>query len=210
LAKAFGARGAIPGLMISHADVKIVGTLISAGALDAQAAYLAGHIERLGRAGADFAAISAVAPHICAPQLKASIALPFVDPIDCVRAELISRGSRRVSVLGTRFVMRSDMYGRLDGFEVIRPAHEVLDFVDANYVKIVNFGTIAGSGADIEGVRAIAQNLVCEEGADTVILAGTEFSLAFSEADCGFPALDCARTHLDAIVARAFRDMPGS
>ena len=45
-------------------------------------------------------------------------------------------------------------------------------------------------------------------GLERVILAGTELSLAFDEATCGFPALDCARAHLDAIVARALAPMP--
>jgi aspartate racemase len=57
---------------------------------------------------------------------------------------------------------------------------------------------------------ALAQRLVRDQGADAVILAGTELSLAFDETTCGFPALDCARAHLDAIIARALADRPTS
>ena len=203
LTKAFAERGVPLRLSISHADLSYVLGRVQARALDELADYLAGHIESLARAGAAFAAIGAVAPHICAPQLRARIALPFLDLIDCTRAELGRRGTRRVAVLGTQFVMRSDMYGRLDGFDVVKLAPDAVDFVHANYMRIAAAGAVAGSAADIEGLRAVAQRLVRDQGADAVILAGTELSLAFDETTCGFPALDCARAHLDAIIARA-------
>ena len=103
--------------------------------------------------------------------------------------------------------MRSDMYGRLDGFEVIRLAADALDLVHENYMKIAAAGAVEGSGADIEGIRAVAEGCVRDHGVEAVLLAGTELSLAFREADCGFPALDCARAHLDAIVSRAMGDL---
>jgi len=73
-------------------------------------------------------------------------------------------------------------------------------------MKIAAAGAVAGSGADVEGLRAIAQASVRNQGVEAVVLAGTELSLAFNETDCGFPALDCAHAHLDAIVARAIAD----
>lgn len=208
LTKAFAERGVPLRLSISHADLSYVLGRAQARALDELAGYLAGHVESLARAGAAFAAIGAVAPHICAPQLKARIALPFLDLIDCARAELGRRGARRVAVLGTQFVMRSDMYGRLDGFEIVKLAPDAVDFVHANYMRIAAAGAVAGSAADIEGLRAVARRLVRDQGVDAVILAGTELSLAFDETTCGFPALDCARAHLDAIIARALAPTP--
>ena len=210
LTREFAKRGLPLRLLISHADLGFVLGRIEAGALDELAAYLAGHVEGLARAGAEFAAIGAVAPHICARQLGPRISLPFVDLIDCTRAELARRRARRVVVLGTQFVMRSDMYGRLEGFDVVKLAPDILDFVHANYMKIAAAGTVAGSGADVEGLRAIAQASVRNQGVEAVVLAGTELSLAFNEADCGFPSLDCARAHLDAIIARAIADRPTS
>lgn len=208
LTKAFAKRGAPLRLSISHADLAYVLGRVQAGALDELADYLAGHVENLARAGAAFAAIGAVAPHICAPQLKARISLPFLDLIECMRAELGRRRARRVAVLGTQFVMRSDLNGRMEGFEVVRLAPDAIDFVHANYMKIAAAGAAAGSGADIEGLRDLAQRLVRDQGVDVVILAGTELSLAFDEATSGFPALDCAGVHLDAIVARALSPTP--
>ena len=207
LTREFAARGVTPRLLISHADMKFVLERVVAGALDELADYFTAHVESLARAGADFVAIGAVAPHICSPQLKARVSLPFVDLIDCTRSELSRRGARRIAILGTQFVMRSDMYDRLDGFEVVRLAADALDLVHESYMKIVVAGAVQESGADVEGMRAVAQSCVRDQGVDAVLLAGTELSLAFQEGDCGFPALDCARAHLDAIVSRAMGDI---
>jgi len=207
LTKEFARRGVTPRLLISHADLKFVLERVGAGALDDLAGYLAEHVESLSRGGADFVAIGAVAPHICAPQLRTRVALPVVDLIDCTRSELSRRGVRRVAILGTQFVMRSDLYGRLDGFEVIRLSSDALDFIHGNYMKIASAGAVEGSGADVEGMRAIAQDLVRDQRAEAVLLAGTELSLAFQEAGCDFPALDCARAHLDAVLSRAMGNM---
>ncbi len=199
LVEAFAARNLAPNLVISHADLKLVLDLVEARALDDLAEYLAGQVERLAGAGASFAAIPAVTPHICAAELKRRINIPLVDMIDCVQKELVTRSARRVAILGTKFVMQSDMYGRLGAFEIVRLDPASLEFVHANYMQIASTGSI--QGADIEGIRRIAQGLASEQAVDVVALAGTELSLAFNEADCGFPAIDCARVQIDAIVA---------
>jgi hypothetical protein len=62
-------------------------------------------------------------------------------------------------------ISHADMYGRLDGFEVAELAPDALDFVHLNYMKIAAAGTVAGSGAGIEGLRAIAQDSARDQGA---------------------------------------------
>jgi hypothetical protein len=40
------------------------------------------------------------------------------------------------------------------------------------------------------------------QGAEAVLLGGTDLFLAFQGYDCGFPALDCAEVHVEAIYKR--------
>jgi aspartate/glutamate racemase len=70
-------------------------------------------------------------------------------------------------------------------------------------MKIASPGSVARSGAKIDGLRDIAHSLIDQQGVETIILVGTELSLAFNEIDRGFPAVDCARVHIDAILVRA-------
>jgi aspartate racemase len=201
LSDAFVARGAQPGLVISHADIGRAYTLVQQNALEELAAYLNEHLRVLADAGCAFAAIAAVTPPICAQQLDRIAALPRIDVFDTVNAELRRRGARRVAVLGTQFVMDTDMFGRLQGVEIVRPTPVQAELVRDNYLIIARTGSI--EHADIEGVRAVGVSLA-EAGADAVVLAGTELSLAFKEANAGFPALDSGRVHIDAIVEHAF------
>jgi aspartate racemase len=191
-----------PSLVISHAETPTVRSLLAKGARADLAEYLAGHVDALARAGAELVAIAAVAPYMCAAELKRRINTLLVDPIDCINAELRARGVRRAAVLGARFVMESELYGRLEGVKAVNLSPSELEFVHDNYTRIVQAGGIEGSGADIEGIRAIALELV-RRGADTIILAGTDLSLAFGEADCGFPAVDSLMSHVGAILRAA-------
>ena len=200
LSAAFVDRGAEPGLVISHADIGRAYAMVQEGQMDALAAYLNEHLAALANAGCAIGAVAAVTPLICWPQLRGIAALPLVDVFDCVNAELARRKAKRVAILGTQFVMQTNMFGRLEGVEFAPLTAEELSFVANNYLIIARTGN-AGF-ADIEGIRAIAKRLA-DKGADTVILAGTELSLAFNEASAGFPALDSGRVHIDAIVEAA-------
>jgi len=40
---------------------------------------------------------------------------------------------------------------------------------------------------------------------EAIVLAGTDLNLVFNEANAGFPAVDCAAAHIDAIVAQMSR-----
>ena len=47
--------------------------------------------------------------------------------------------------------------------------------------------------------------LVSEQGAEAVMLGGTDLALAFAGQDPGFPVFDCAAVHADAIADAARR-----
>jgi aspartate/glutamate racemase len=43
-------------------------------------------------------------------------------------------------------------------------------------------------------------------GAEVVVLAGTDLFLVIDGRDCGFPTLDCAMAHVEAITARTLAE----
>ncbi len=200
LAAAFVDRGVQGGLIMSHADIGRAYTLVQQGEMDALARYLNEHLDMLAKAGCEIGAIAAVTPLICWPQLKPMIALPLVDVFDAVNAELMRRKAKRVAVLGTQFVMQTNMFGRLEGVDFAPLSGDELSLVANNYLIIARTGNPAL--ADIEAIRAIAKRLA-DAGAEAIILAGTELSLAFDEANEDFPALDAGRAHVNSIVEAA-------
>ena len=74
--------------------------------------------------GAEFTAIVAATPHICASQLEAISPLPLINMLTEVRHAVNARGLKRVALLGTRFTVETRMFGSLDGIETVMPQAE--------------------------------------------------------------------------------------
>jgi aspartate racemase len=159
-----------------------------------------GHLQHLADGGAAFAVIPAITPQIVAPQLAARSPLPLVDPIDGIVDAIAARGLRRVALFGTRFVIERRLFDRLGAVAIVQPAPDVIDQIHDAYVALVQAGT--GSDAIRAHLRTIAHAL-CRDGAEAIVLAGTELSLVFDAGTIDFPAIDATALHLDAILARA-------
>jgi len=201
LAKAHGAQGRVLSLVMVHADVNRVLRAAQADDKAGLAEYLAGLIDRLASAGAEFAAMPAVTPHICIVDLLKLSRLPIVNPVEELQREIHTRGWRRVALFGTRFTVESGLFGLLRGVELVTPAAEEVDFVHQTYMQLVGAG--AGLEEQREELSRLAHRLMEHEGVQGVIPAGTELALVFNEGNTDFPHIDCARLHLDAIMRRA-------
>jgi aspartate racemase len=187
----------VPRLLIAHADINRVYATVGAKDFDALARYLAGLIGNMAAGGAEFTAIVAATPHICARQLEAISPLPLIDMLVEVAAAVRARGLTRVALLGTRFTVETRMFGSLGDVEVVMPAADEIDRIHRIYTEFV-----AGRGGDAqaEELRQLAKTFVARDGAQAVLIAGTDLSMVFTESSAGFPMIDCARVHIDAIV----------
>ncbi len=194
------ARSFSPDLVIAHADVDHGQRLIREGKLDALADYLVGFIERLGRAGAASAAMPAVTPHICIGQIKQRTRLPLINIVDSIAAELQSRKLRRVALFGTVFTMEGSLWGQLQGVDIVKPRPDEVAFIGRAYQAILD--TQKADPGDAAGLRRIAADLQRRDGVEAILLAGTDLAVMFDEETAGFPAIDVARLHIDAIVKR--------
>jgi aspartate racemase len=194
------ARGVVPDLVIVHADVDRGQSLVRLGELDALADYLAGFIDRLGRAGATAAVLPAVTPHICIAQLKPRTRLPIINIVDPIEAELCSRKIGRVALFGTTFTMEGGLWGQLTGAEIVKPRPGEIALVGKAYQRILD--TQQADAGDAESLRRIAADLARRDGVEAILLAGTDLAVMFDEATAGFPCIDVARLHIEAIVKR--------
>ena len=79
-------RGRVPRLLIAHADIHRVYAAVIAKDFDGLARYLAGLTGSMAAGGAEFSAIVAATPHICASQLEAISPLPLINMLTEVRA----------------------------------------------------------------------------------------------------------------------------
>jgi aspartate racemase len=176
-------------MLIVHADMQRGLRYVERGDRVGLAQYFAPLIDRLARGGAEVAAISAITPHICIRELEKISALPLVNIIEEIGAEIRERGYRRVALFGTKFVVESRMFGMLEGVEVIVP-DQVQAIHDA-YMQTVHGGT--------EG-RAVLSKIAHELPVDAIVLAGTDLALIFDETNTDFPHIDGAKVHIQAIL----------
>ena len=198
LVKAHAGRGCVPNLLIVHADVNRVLQYAATGDVAQMAEYFLVLIRRLEAAGAKVAAIPAITPHICEPELSPRSPIPLVSLVDEIVGEVRHRELRRVALFGTRFTIETGLFGRLKAADVVSPTTSEIEFIHQAYLQIVNSGS--GTEEQYQGLRQVAHTLLERENVEAIILAGTELSLIFNEANLDFPHIDGSRLHLDAIM----------
>jgi aspartate racemase len=185
-------------MFISHADVTHVFELVQQGDLDSLASYLAEFLRRLEWAGATFAALPAVLPHVCFSQLSLRSPLPLISLLDVVRQEIRRLGLTRVAIFGTRTAVQTNLFGSLGHLDVLKPTSEEIERLHNMYSSLVLNGH--GSVEIREHLLNLARVMIEREKAQAIILAGTDFSVIFNEHNTPFPAIDCADLHIQAIV----------
>jgi len=181
---------------ICHADVREMSRNLNDRTPTRQAEIFARLVGRMKAAGAGAAAITSMGGHFCVSELIPISSLPVLNAIPEVGAEIGRRGFGRIGIMGTRTVMESRLYGSLASVDVVLPEGDALDLVHTAYVTMATAGRVddAQRRLFVEQGRKL-----CERGAEAVMLGGTDLFLAFEGIDPGFPLIDCADIHVDAI-----------
>ncbi len=198
LAAAFALRHLPLDLVMVHAETSRVFEYAEADDRDGLARYLSGFVDRLRLAGADLAVIPAVTPHLCIRELLAISSLPVLNVFDPLVSELSSRWIQRVGVFGTSFVIHSALFGMAGPVEVVQPAHGEIEYIHRIYLELAQTGE--GSEAQYRGLTELALHFCKRDRLDAILLAGTDFSVIFNEANIQFPHVDCAALHLKSIL----------
>jgi aspartate racemase len=186
-------------LAMSHASVTRVSEYASQGDRQGLADYLATFLSRLKSAGATIGVVPAVTPHLCIDELKAITPLPLIDITQVVSDHIRRRKLSKVALFGTRFVVESDLFGRLQDVDVVRPQPAEVNFIHDAYTNLARTGVARDE--DRERFVKIADTLHNRDGVEAIVLAGTDLSVMFNPSNTPFPHVDCAAAHIDAIVS---------
>src|SRR5215475_416808 len=206
MAQASIAAGRRMELTIVHADSReLIQNLID-DAPDKQAEIFLGLTRRLQAAGAEAVAVTSIAGHFCIREFEALSPLPVINAIPEIEAELVNRGLRRVGLLGTRVVMQSRLYGGVSAVEVVMPQGHSLDATHNAYVSMATAGQADDQQREL--LFSIGNDLCQKQGAEAVLLAGADLFLAFEGRECGFPTVDSARVHIDALIRESMKPSP--
>jgi len=202
LVKLYAKAGRRLELTIVDADAREMVSNLEAGNRQAQATVFARYIDRLKGAGCEAAAVTSMGGHFCMDILEPMSSLPLVSALPALQAHFSERNITSVGVLGTRAVMESRLYG-LAGVEVLTVPRDELDTAHANYVSM------AVAGQATEDQRAYfedaAMRLVSAQGAQAIVLGGTDLFLAFDKPCYPYPVIDAALVHAEEIARLGMR-----
>ena len=196
LAAAHQREGRTMHLVMTHAAISRATEYAAAGDREGLAHYLAGFVEQLKAAGATIAVLPALTPHLCIKELQAIAPIPVIDLTQLIADYVAAHKLAKVALFGTRYVVESDLYGRLTN--AVRPREKELEFVHDAYTRLAYSGV--ASPQDREQLIALADTLQARDGVDAVVLAGTDFALMFDAMNTPFPHVDCTAVHIDFIM----------
>ena len=201
LVKAYAALDETLELTIVNASTRVLLDNMVNGAAREQAEVFRGFVERLQNAGADVAVVTSLSGHFCIRELLDVSPLPILNALPALDRHFERLGPSRVGLLGTRTVMQSRLYGGISSAELVMPQGSDLDAVNDTYIAMAT--SVAATDEQRELLVGMGEKLCREQGADAVALAGTDLFLAFDGVACDYRVIDCARVHIDDIVAHA-------
>ncbi|WP_298965500.1 aspartate/glutamate racemase family protein [uncultured Roseibium sp.] len=184
-------------LTIVHADTSTLLANLIGNNEAAQCAIYAKLTDRLAAAGAQNVVVTSIAGHFCIDRFEEISALPVIDLTSVLSSWLQEMGARTVGILGTETVMSSGMYGKLAPVDVLAPKDNSLQNVHEAYI------TLARSGQPTDALRKVfleAGKALISDGAEAVLLGGTDLNAIMDAETSPFPIVDCASIHIEEIA----------
>ena len=176
---------------LDHGDWRAVGDLMLASAA------------KLASVGADFLICPDNTIHQAFAHVEPRSPLPWLHIGEVVAAKAAEAGFRRLGLLGTRWLVDSDVYPEklsARGLECIRPSATERDEIHRIIMEELVYGAFKPEGVAshqrvIRGMKA--------RGCDAVILGCTEIPLIINDANSPLPTLDSTRLLARAALLRA-------
>jgi aspartate racemase len=198
-------------ILLYSVDFHDVERLQHAGHWDEAGTLLSNAARELESAGAEFLVLCTNTMHRVAPQIEASISIPFLHIADATAESIASSGVERIGLLGTRFTMEQDFYrGRLEerhGLEVVIPSEQDRESVHHIIYEELCHGKILETSR-VEILRIIAD--LVASGCEAVILGCTEIGLLVRPTDTAIPLFDTAEIHAEKAALYALREEAGT
>jgi aspartate racemase len=199
--------GGILDLTLVQANLDELIRNVNADRREEQARAYAALIDRLRAAGAACAAITSLGGHFCFPETAAISSLPLVSAVAPLDARFAGLGYRRVGLLGTEVVMRTRLFGQLERTEAVAPDTD-LAVLGRLYQDIA----VQGRCTDEQRTTLLeaGRRMVADQGAEAIVLAGTDLNLAFEGVDPGYPVIDALDVHVALLADLALGRAPAS
>ena len=189
-------------LTITHADIAVLVQYASTDQRQAQAEVFAYHLEQLAAAGCDIGMITALTGHFCFDETCQRSPIQLLNGVAVIDRYCEEHGIKTLGLLGSPPVLKTKLFGLLKSPKVVVPKIG-LDALGATYMKVAH----AGFCTDEDRSRFFDAGavMVADQGADAVLLAGTDLGLAFDGQTPGFTVIDALELHVQELVSLAVK-----
>ena len=171
------------------------------GCLHILADYLYEKLESLDKGGSEVISLTAVTMHVVYDELAARFGKPLVSIPKTVTEEIVSKGIKRVGLLGTIFTMEKD-YMKKDlreaGVEVFVPSEEDRKLVAARIYEELEKGIVKES--TLMELQGVIGRMKEENGIEGVILGCTELPLILNSDNCPVACFDAVEIHIRKLI----------
>ena len=162
--------------------------------------------KQLEAARADFVVLCTNTMHLYSPAIIKNISIPFLHNAEATGMKIAEMGLKKVALLGTKFTMEKDFYKTYIlekfGIEVIIPAENEREIIHNTIYNELVQGVIKDES------RLKFQQIIANleiQGAEGVILGGTEIPLLISHTDVNIPVFDTTAIHAEKAVEWALQ-----
>jgi aspartate racemase len=194
--------GSYPRVIINSIEAGRVFRSLGEADFDAVGRDLGPAVEALAAAGCQRALLASNASHLAFDRIEPIPSIPLIHIVEAARAAATKAGHRRLGMLGTSFVMESDLYSARfapAGLDVIAPTPAERERVHAIYFGELVAGVVREESRD--ALTEVVAAMRDRDRIDAVILGGTELALILTEPTCArLPVLNTAEIHVEAAV----------
>lgn len=194
--------GSYPRVIINSIEASRVFENLATAGFDEVGRDLGAAVAALEAAGCQRALLASNASHLAFERIDPTPAIAMIHIVDAAREAALRAGYRRVGLIGTRFVMESDLYpARLGpaGIDVVLPTPDERELVHGIYFGELVAGVIRAESRD--ALTKVVAAMRERDQIDAIVLGGTELALILIDPVCaGVPVLNTAQVHVDAAV----------
>ncbi|MFV0591664.1 MAG: aspartate/glutamate racemase family protein [Draconibacterium sp.] len=191
-----------PEIVIYSVDIWKLVSLFDQQRYDEATTYIAGAVNRIKAAGADFAVLSANTPHLIFSEIQTVADIPLISIVESCAVCAQSLALKKCALLGTKFTMQNDFYQKVfqrDSMEIVVPNPDQIEYINQKVFNEMELGIF--SDATRRRFLEIVSEMKELYSIDSVILGCTEFPLLLPEPEyLGLPFLNTTKIHVEAIL----------
>ena len=169
--------------------------------------YLVQGFSCLAKAGANFACLTGITPHVVYEEVSARSPIPIVSMVETACEYAQAQAYHRVALLGTYPTMSGEFFQRAfrtRGIEVVTLTEMEMRYIGKKIETELELGNVVPETQ--KRFCEIAERLVREEGAQAVVLGCTELPMILYSALLSVPCMDVMEIHIQKLVDMILTD----